>query len=1099
MTLQELVLRAASLYLDRTAVCFDDGNSQPPVCCTYRALLSEASALSDFLRAHCDFGGIREIGLCCQPGINLPSWVLGILQVPAAYAPIDPDSPPSLSTYFMKKCDLKYLLVEKWQVNKFKSSHETVLNCDTVSVEHKDLVLFRLHWKNGEMNSVLGDRTEKYKVKNREDRARGENGTQGKECMDLRREGCLAYVLHTSGTTGTPKIVRVPHACILPNIQHFRSLFDITREDVLFLASPLTFDPSVVEIFVSLSSGACLLIVPTSVKVRPSTLADVLFSRHRVTVLQATPTLLRRFGSELIKSTVLSVHTSLRVLALGGEAFPSLTILQSWRAKGNRTQIFNIYGITEVSSWATFYRIPEESLNSTVKHESPVQLGTPLLGTAIEVRDKNGSPVLEGTGQVFLGGKNRVCFLDDEMTVPLGTMRATGDFVTVKDGELFFLGRKDSQIKRHGKRLNTALVQQVAEELGQVESCAVTWYNQEKLILFIVPKVDLVKDRIFKELQRHLPVHALPDDLVPIEALPFTCHGKVDVSKLNKIYLDYINSQPRNKLHGKEELWGKLKHLWKSVLCIPEDPEVTGKLPDNSVFLESGGDSLKAVWLLSEIEKLTGTAIPGLLEVILSSSILDVYNHIVEAVFTQEDLKANRSHTTKRKLSDAAPEEGSGEPACLESAWPLNHGSETNSVIALSRGSQVLSLGTGRLLTELGLCPPVCPLDLIPQTNTQVLKSISPSAPDGKLEKPPLSQQENPVLGPETMVLRERWRSDTGKCVDASPLLVIAAVEGKSSTTVYMGSHSHTVRAVDLYSGEMRWEQLLGDRIESSACVSKCGNFIIVGCYNGLIYVLKSNSGEKYWTFTTEDAVKSSPAVDPTTGLIYVGSHDQHAYALDIYEKKCVWKLKCEGALFSSPCVSLSPHRLYCATLGGILLAVNPAAGSTVWKRACGKPLFSSPRCCQRHVCIGCVDGSLLCFTHSGEQVWRFSAGGPIFSSPCISASEQIVFGSHDCFVYCCSMEGHLRWKFETTARVYATPFAFRKHLRSSDTLLAAASTDGKLWVLESRSGELRSVYELPGEVFSSPVVWESMLVIGCRNNYIYCLDLLCGDTNIQV
>lgn len=82
---------------------------------------------------------------------------------------------------------------------------------------------------------------------------------------------------------------------------------------------------------------------------------------------QATPTLLRRFGCELIKSTVLSAHTSLRVLALGGEAFPSLAVLKSWREEGNKTQIFNIYGITEVSSWATFYRIPEEVLNSPVK------------------------------------------------------------------------------------------------------------------------------------------------------------------------------------------------------------------------------------------------------------------------------------------------------------------------------------------------------------------------------------------------------------------------------------------------------------------------------------------------------------------------------------------------------------------------------------------------------------------------------------------------------------------------------------------------------------------------------------------------------------
>lgn len=54
-----------------------------------------------------------------------------------------------------------------------------------------------------------------------------------------------------------------------------------------------------------------------------------------------------------------------------------------------------------------------------------------------------------------------MCFLDGEVTVPLGTMRATGDFVTLQGGEMFFLGRKDSQIKRHGKRLNIELVQQV--------------------------------------------------------------------------------------------------------------------------------------------------------------------------------------------------------------------------------------------------------------------------------------------------------------------------------------------------------------------------------------------------------------------------------------------------------------------------------------------------------------------------------------------------------------------------------------------------------------------------------------------------------------
>lgn len=65
------------------------------------------------------------------------------------------------------------------------------------------------------------------------------------------------------------------------------------------------------------------------------------------------------------------------------------------------------------------------------------------------------------TASPTLGGEERICFLDDETSLPLGTMRETGDFVRVQSGELFFLGRKDNQIKRHGKRFNIEALQQV--------------------------------------------------------------------------------------------------------------------------------------------------------------------------------------------------------------------------------------------------------------------------------------------------------------------------------------------------------------------------------------------------------------------------------------------------------------------------------------------------------------------------------------------------------------------------------------------------------------------------------------------------------------
>ncbi|KFQ28346.1 Acyl-CoA synthetase family member 4, partial [Mesitornis unicolor] len=1116
MTLQELVIRAASLYPDRKAVWFDECNDKPPTSYTYAAVVKLATELTAFLQKHCSQQGKCEIGLYCYPGINLPSWILGILQVPAAYSPIDPDAPPMLSVYFMKKSNLQYILVENDKIHKFQMSHVGWFHHDSSTIEHIGLTLFKMSLSDADLNSQVDDVKSKYEpfkamgnsqagytiCPNRTEVKTSEGGY-----MDVRQKYSLAYVLHTSGTTGIPKIVRVPHKCIVPNIQHLKSIFEITQDDMLFLASPLTFDPSVVELFIALTSGASILVVPNTVKMMPVELSAALFHHHHVTVLQATPTLFRRFGAHIIKSTALSANTSLRVLALGGEAFPALNVLRSWKHKENKTSIFNLYGITEVSSWATCYKIPEESFSADFRTDFAVPLGSPLLGTKVEVRDTNGSAVLEGEGQIFIGGEERVCFLDDEITVPLDTVRETGDFVRVQNANLFFLGRKDNQIKRHGKRLNIECLQQAAEDLCQVQASAVTWYEQEKLILFAVPKDDLEKGETLKELQKRLPAHAVPDELVLIKALPLTSHGKVDVSELNKIYQNHLNSRSRDsKLSGAEELWERLQYLWKSVLGPPGD---STRISKDAVFLYSGGDSLKALRFYDEIEMLVGKAVPGLLEIILSCSIEEVYRHILKILFPDEDQLMNSDNVVKRKLSENSGEEFHGKYIKLKSERGLEVASGLISFIALSRGNKFFSMNFTKSSKHPSNTVQVG-VELLQQPSSLRLRtpSITKSHRQGnEMENRMLTvrskanktnccsvQQIHAECSHVTtaeLALRVRWKSNTRKCVDASPLVVIPSKE--VSASVYVGSHSHAMQAVDLDLGEIKWEKNLGDRIESSACVSKCGNFIVVGSYDGLVYVLQSSDGEIHWTFVTEDAVKSSGAVDPSSGLVYIGSHDQHVYALDIYEKTCTWKLHCEGgAVFSSPCLSSFPHHLYVATLGGLLLAVNPVTGNKNWKSFLGKPLFSSPHCNENYVCVGCVDGNLYCYTHSGEKVWQFSTNGPVFSSPCISslAKDEIFFGSHDCFIYCCNMEGNLLWKFKATSSVYGAPFLFQSDDLKNKMLLAAVSTDGSVWILNAKSGTAEGVARLPGEVFSSPVVWGTKLLVGCRNDYVYCLDL---------
>ncbi|XP_054845846.1 beta-alanine-activating enzyme [Eublepharis macularius] len=1101
MTLQEIFQTAANLYAEKRAVCFDECNDKIPASYTYKTVTTLAAELTDFLRKKCYLTESFVIGLYCSPGVDLPSWIIGILQVPAAYSPIDPDALPTLSAYVMKKCNFQYVLVENDKLDKFKVTFGHLFCHNFLEIQNIGLVLFQRNSSNIDVN-LLADHES---VKNERPAVASWCDTnildwnetkQSKELLDVRETSSLAYVMHTSGTTGIPKIVRVPHRCIVPNILHLRDLFQITPDDVVFMASPLTFDPSVVELFVTLASGASLLIVPHLTKMMPQELSEALFQRHKVSVLQATPTLLRRFGAQRIKSTVLSASTSLRVLALGGEAFPGLNVLRSWKGKGNKTHVFNIYGITEVSCWATCYRIPEALFSSDHRFDSCVPLGTPLSGTRVEVKDSSGSAILEGEGQVFIGGEERVCFLNDEVILPAGTMRATGDFVRVKEGEMFFLGRKDNQIKRHGKRLNIEYVQQLAEGHGQVEACAVVWSQQEKLLLFVVPKGSFRGD-LFRELQERLPSCAVPDELLPIDTLPLTSHGKIDVPELNKIYISHLNSRKsEGKLNKKEELWERLQWFWKSILNLPEESSSISK---DSLFLNSGGDSLKSVHLHDEIENMVGKAIPGLLEVILSRSIDEVYNHVLKTAFPRKDKKLSCISSMKRKRRDCSREEPGMKYVEPKAGGSQKSGLDTVGFVAVSRGNRLLFTdeclkNQHNTAIQLGELIPSSPAVSEDRGNkilkhNETIASSANTTEDDSVQQ--IHLQENPERTAEKLTLHVRWKSDLGKCVDASPLVVIP-VNDELPASVYIGSHSHVIQAVDLYSGKLKWERDLEDRIESSACVSACGNFIIVGCYNGLVYVLRNSNGEIHWTFATEDAVKSSAVVDPSTGLLFIGSHDQHVYALDIYKEECVWKLHSEaGAVFSSPHLNLLPHHLYIATLGGLLLAVNPVMGNTIWKYVCGKPVFSSPHCNKDYVCVGCVNGDLYCFSHFGQKVWQFSTNGPIFSSPCISSFvREVFFGSHDHFTYCCNMEGNLMWKFEATSTVYATPFVFHSHDLEDKALLAVISTDGRIWILNAKTGVVEGSGKLPGEVFSSPVVWGTKLVVGCRNNYVYCFDL---------
>ena len=154
-------------------------------------------------------------------------------------------------------------------------------------------------------------------------------------------------------------------------------------------------------------------------------------------------------------------------------------------------------------------------------------------------------------------------------------------------------------------------------------------------------------------------------------------------------------------------------------------------------------------------------------------------------------------------------------------------------------------------------------------------------------------------------------------------------------------------------------------------------------------------------------------------------------------------------------------------------------------------------------------------------QRWSFETGQPIFSSACAWGGQHcadrrnaancssttdrvIVFGSHNHFIYCLSVDGLLKWKFETSDPVYGSPFVFTlggnalhcnslygtnsgvKHIITD--VVGVGCISGQFYLLDLKDGSCIATFSFPGEVFSSCVFFKNNLLIGCRNNYAYCL-----------
>jgi amino acid adenylation domain-containing protein len=349
----------------------------------------------------------------------------------------------------------------------------------------------------------------------------------------------LAYVIYTSGSTGRPKGVLVEHRNAVSFLRAFGAQVRVGPEDVVLGATTLSFDPSVVEIFLPLLHGAQIVIADRETTLDPARLSELIRSSG-VSLMQATPITWR-----MLIDYGWTGEPGLTAL-YGGEAMaPQLVgeLCRTCRA------VWNIYGPTETTVWATVQHVdPDRHLWS-----GTVPIGRPVANTRCYVLDALLQPVPVGVpGELFIGGEGvtRGYLHQEELTaerfvadpfagVPGARMYRTGDVCRfLADGSLEHLGRADHQVKVRGQRIELGEIEASLAGHPSISAAVVTTFEpvprDVRLAAYYVAEggADVDSSELRSYLRDHLPAAMIPAVYVRLDELPRTPSNKVDRNQL---------------------------------------------------------------------------------------------------------------------------------------------------------------------------------------------------------------------------------------------------------------------------------------------------------------------------------------------------------------------------------------------------------------------------------------------------------------------------------------------------------------------------------------------------------------------------------------
>lgn len=524
----------------------------------------ELDERSSYLRDHLIQRGVSRndiVAISMDRSPEMLVSLLGILKAGGAYLPIDAGMPPGRVEEILTDSRAKVIVVCGDQ------SHSTEFS--------SIMDVSRLDWDqaDGCGNSIVVEGTD------------------------------VVSVYYTSGSTGKPKGVANHHQGWVNRMEWMQSYHQLREEETVLHKTTLSFDDAAVEIFWPLIIGARVALMnPEEHKDPRAIIEDTV--KYDASILHFVPSMLKLFVEEISEEEEKDMP-SLRAIISSGEALATSLVKDLFSKLDVR--LLNSWGATEVSIDSTCY----ECTLSDVGGDRFVPVGKPIQGNYIYVLDKSMKPVPPGViGDLYIGGvglakgyvndpeKTRNSFIQNPYH-PDEKIYRTGDQGYLRlDGNLVFTGRKDSQVKVRGMRVELGEIESSIKAFSAIKDAIVHFADpstKQGLVGYMVVKEPFEQNHLHQFMSRKLPDYMMPKYMVELAAFPINKNGKLDYHALPKPSKNDIFNQ-EEYLPPETPMEVQLSRIWEELL-------ETEEISVESNFFTVGGHSLLGVKLISRVNR----------------------------------------------------------------------------------------------------------------------------------------------------------------------------------------------------------------------------------------------------------------------------------------------------------------------------------------------------------------------------------------------------------------------------------------------------------------------------------------------------------------